>query len=596
MNALRIALAVLLSASAAIAQGRSCRSARINSPRDDIRDQDGRQPNIIYIMADDLGWNDVGFHNPKVRTPNIDALRDKGIELTQSYMQQVCSASRSSFMTGRYPSNNGLQLLVIQQEAQSCLPLEHKSIFQYLKDEGYVTRQVGKWHLGYCDEACLPENRGVDEFRGVRTGSVDYFNWTQLYNSLKIFSIKYLFDVVMHFCRFILADHEVLQRVVNGQPSDENIGTHMTIQDTDDIREMILNHASNPSPLFMWLTPTAPHDPLQVTDEMFNSHDFIDPSEEATKDRRSYLGLVSALDNLVGVTMQSLEEAGMADNTIILFSSDNGGSNQAAEFAHHNYHANNYPLRNGKASYTEGGIRIPTVYFDPRLEASARGTTRDFLVHVTDWLPTFVHLAQSGPKKRSFKIEGIDGVSQLANLGSVYQCPDRRKYNLRKEFLVALSDATQDTFNPSSCATEDAAYRWKNFKLIYGEQYYVPDPATKDTEWPKPEESPELPDIIGDDCHRIIDGQRVVRCLFNVINDPSETTNLFDEHPRLVEKLLQKIQDYRLQSVVPVFHPSIGASNITTRVWNNYLVPRHDYCEPSVYYPLASNDPGCLEV
>ncbi|XP_067948882.1 arylsulfatase J-like [Watersipora subatra] len=507
-KSLRFVILLMLACLAVARKGGNCNNRKLDSPKDKNRDQKSEQPNIVYIMADDLGWNDVGFHNPKVKTPHIDKLKRDGIELTQSYMQPVCSASRSAFLTGKYPSNNGLQLLVIQQEAPTCLPLEHKTIFQYMKDEGYVTAQVGKWHLGYCHPKCLPESRGADQFIGVRTGAVDYFNWT---------------------------DHDILQRTVDGQPNDDGVGTHLTVQDAIDIRGVITNHsASESKPLFLWLTPTAPHDPLQ-----------------------------------------------------------NGGANQAAEFGHHTYYANNYPLRNGKATYTEGGIRIPTLYFDPRLHRRTRGTTRDFLVHVTDWLPTFVQLGSKSNRGRRYQISGLDGVSQVANLGSTYSCPKQRKYYLREEFLVALSDATQDVFTPSDCATEDSAFRWKDFKLIYGEQYYGRDPATLENEWPKPEESPELKNITGDDCHRIVDGQRVVRCLFNVIDDPSETVNLFDEKPKMVERLLEKIEAAKKDSVKPVYIPSLGTNDTTVETWGSYLVPKHDYCTPTVQFPLVSNDPSC---
>ncbi|XP_067949759.1 arylsulfatase B-like [Watersipora subatra] len=517
-------------------------------------------------MADDMGWNDVGFHNPKVKTPNIDALRAKGIELTQSYVQPVCSATRSAFLTGRYPSNNGLQLLVILQEAQSCLPVEHKTLYEYMKDEGYVTKQVGKWHLGYCDTTCLPESRGVDQFRGVRTGAVDYYNWTE---------------------------EGVLQRMVDGSPSAENIGTHLAIQDAIDVRELILDHEDNESPLFMWITPTAPHDPLQNTPEMFATHDFLDANVLETRLRRRYLGLVSALDNIVGETMKALKDADLDDNTIIVFSSDNGGAGTSATFGGLEYYANNYPLRNGKNSYTDGGVRTPTIYYDPRLSSTTQGTSRDFLIHVSDWLPTFVELGKLNPNRITL-FGGIDGKSQVSNLQSTYNNPVTRKYLVRSEMLVALSDATGDINNPSDCATEDAAYRWRDWKLIYGDQYYLRDPATVASEWPKPEESPELPEITGDDCHRTVGGQRVVRCLFNLANDPSEQHNLFDDNPSIVYLILGKIYAAKIKSVKPVYRTTLGANDVTTQPFGEYIIPRHDYCTPSIHFPLESNDLVCF--
>ncbi|XP_067948676.1 arylsulfatase B-like [Watersipora subatra] len=545
-----------------------CRTKLVNGVYDKTRDEgNNKKPNIVYIMADDLGWNDVGYVNSKVHTPNINRLKRDGIELTNSYMQPSCSASRSAFMTGKYPSNNGLQLLVVIEESQTCLPLEHKIIHTYMKEAGYVTKQVGKWHLGYCDEACLPENRNVSEFRGVNTGAVDYFNWT---------------------------DHGVMQRRVNGAPSIANIGTHLSRQDARDVREVIMNHKGSPDPLFLWISTTTPHDPLLNTDQMFAVHDFLDEDDFHQSQRRKYLGLVNAFDKILGVMRRALKDAELDNNTVILFTSDNGGANQASQFGSHEAYANNYPLRNGKGSYVEGGTHVRTIYFDPRLHEKTRGTERDFLVHVTDWLPTFVQLSKPGDKTRNFKVPDGDGVSQLANLGSNYLCPRKRKYNLRKEILIALSDATTDIFNPSACATEDGAYRFKDWKLVYGEQYYLVDPDTLDTEWPKPEEWPDLPDITGDNCHKEVNGTRIVRCLFNLADDPSEVRNLYDSHRPIADQLLKKLVAAKRNAVKNVFQVGLGANDVTTQSFEGYLIPRHDYCKPtSDYFALEPIDPTC---
>ncbi|XP_067948603.1 arylsulfatase B-like [Watersipora subatra] len=538
----------------------------INSSCDSYRDRYRDRPNIIYIMADDLGWNDVGFHNPKIKTPHIDALKAKGIELTQAYMEPVCSASRSAFMTGRYSTRNGLQLLVLMQASQSCLPVEHKTIHQYMREEGYSTTHIGKWHLGDCSESCLPLNRGVEEFRGILSGEADYFNWT---------------------------DRGVMQRNINGEPSIKDIGTHLTIQDMRDVREIIVNQSmqSERKPFFMWLATTAPHIPLQATEEMFNVHNFLNASNPAEKNRRTYLGIVSALDDLVGTTISALRETRLHKNTIIVFSSDNGGPTQASAYLGKPYYSNNYPLRNSKMTFMEGGIRVPTIYYDPRLCSSTRGTSRDFMIHVTDWLPTFLQIAKEETNSENFTIPGIDGVSQLANLGSKYNCPAKRKYNLREEFVIALTERTVST--RSFCAMNDTAYRWRDYKLVYGKRYYMVDPDTVNSEWPVPQESPELPEIIGSNCHRVEDGERVVRCLFNVIEDPSETDNLFDKEPEVVEMLLNKISEAKKVSVKPVHHRTLGVTNITAQVFGDYLIPKHDYCTPSQDFPLEAASSLC---
>ncbi|XP_067948875.1 arylsulfatase B-like [Watersipora subatra] len=493
-------------------------------------------------MADDLGWNDVGFHNPKVRTPNIDALRAKGIELTQSYMSPVCSAP------------------ILEYGCQVWDPYKRYEVDQIEAVQRKAVRFI-----------CNVKGRDI----GV-TGLIKDMNLETLEER-----------------RTNLLEQGVMQRRVDGSANIDNIGTHLTLQDADDVEELILAHENDPSPLFMWITPTAPHDPLEVTDDMYNSHDFLDDTDPEQNLRRKYLGLVWALDHLVGVTMQALEDAGLSDNTIILFSSDNGGATPSVTFGGHEYYANAYPLRNGKNGYTDGGVRVPTVYYDPRLHPRTRGTSRDFLVHAVDWLPTLVQQAKKGRKSPNFKIDGQDGVSQLANLLSHYNCPKKRQYHIREEMLVALSDAPIDFTDISECATEDAAFRWRDYKLIYGEQYYLIDPATVATEWWKPQESPGLPDITGDDCHRIIDGKRVVRCLFNVIDDPSEQHNLYDDEPEIVAMLIDKIQAAREEAVLPVYHNTLGITPMTTQDFGPYKIPRHDYCTPAIHFALEPTLEEC---
>ncbi|XP_067936310.1 arylsulfatase I-like [Watersipora subatra] len=257
------------------------------------------RPHIIFIMADDQGWNDVGFHNPLVDTPNINWLAENGIELTDYHTAPVCSASRAALLTSRYPSRTGIHQGVLLPRSKTCLPLELSTLPEMLKDNGYTTKMIGKWHLGSCNASCLPTSRGFDEFRGSIDATIGYFNWSQ---------------------------NGVMSRFVNDQPSTANLGTHLTIQHQRDAREMIMAHKDVDSPLFMFISPLAPHAPLEVTREMFDRHPFLDETDEQQRQRRESLGLVAALDDLVGETIQALRDAGLYDNSIVIFSSDNGGS------------------------------------------------------------------------------------------------------------------------------------------------------------------------------------------------------------------------------------------------------------------------------
>ncbi|XP_067931098.1 arylsulfatase B-like [Watersipora subatra] len=507
-------------------------------------------------MGDDVGWNDVGFHNPKVKTPNIDALLKVGIKLSNNYAAPLCSASRSALMTGRYPIHNGFQHMVFAVQAPSCLPLEHKLLPEYMKDEGYVTKMLGKWHLGYCTEECLPRQRGWDEFRGILGGESDYYTWEE--------------------------DGVVLKYINNTVNTPSKIDPiHLSIQDKVDVRDMIMAHTGNTDPLFMIVSPNAPHSPFEVTDSMYNVHSNLelDPSNPDQDARRKYLGLVSALDDIVGETMQALRDSDLLTNSVIVFQSDNGGSNIRG--GHGECYGNNYPLRNGKTSPYEGGIKVPTIYVDHRLPAFTQGTERNFMMHITDWLPTFLDLA-GGTTEASH----IDGVSQISNLGYVYR--PFHKYTVRDRFLVNMDTVSTDK-EVYKCTDRDSAFRYKDWKLVYGEKTTWSGPEDTPDTYRKPEESPELPTITGDSCVSP-DGQ--IRCLFNLKYDPSEQHNLYDSKPKIVEKLLAMINELKPTIVREVYEEEVEICDSNTIAIDEIYVPRIPQCVTS-NFKLQPNYPEC---
>ena len=138
-----------------------------------------KPPNIVFIMADDLGFNDVGFNGSSIRTPNIDKLAADGVRLNQFYVQPLCSPTRACLMTGRYPIRYGLQVSIIRPWADYGLPLTEHTLPQVLKQAGYETAICGKWHLGCCSPEYLPTSRGFDHQYGCYTGAIDYFKHTR---------------------------------------------------------------------------------------------------------------------------------------------------------------------------------------------------------------------------------------------------------------------------------------------------------------------------------------------------------------------------------------------------------------------------------
>ncbi|XP_067685533.1 arylsulfatase B-like isoform X2 [Haliotis asinina] len=276
----------------------------------------GSPRHIVFIVADDLGWNDVGLHNPDMITPNIDRLAREGVILNQSYVQPLCSPSRSAFMSGYYPFKTGLQHMVILNYQPVCLPLNITILPQKLKELGYATHIVGKWHNGFCSWNCTPTYRGFDSFFGYYNAQEDYYTHTTA---------------------------GFLDYRNNTSPERTENGTYSTFQFTDVAIDIIQRHDKN-QPLFLYLPFQAVHAPIEVPPQ----YEALYPNVK-TEDRRKFCGMVSALDEAVGNITKTLTDSGLMDDTLILFTADNGG--WITE------HGNNYPLRGGKFTVYEGGTR-----------------------------------------------------------------------------------------------------------------------------------------------------------------------------------------------------------------------------------------------
>ena len=296
------------------------------------------QPNIVFIMADDLGNADVGYHGSQVKTPNIDKLATEGVRLESFYGMPVCTPSRAELMTGRYAMRYGLQTLVIFPSHTYGLPTDERTLPQALKEADYQTYIVGKWHLGHADKKYWPQNRGFDYFYGNVVGEVDYFTRER---------------------------GGVIDWQRNGKFLKEN-GYYTTLIGDDAVK--LINQQSPTKPFFLYFASLAPHAPFQAPEEYLNRYPDIQD-----KQRREYCAMISCLDDQVGRIVAALENKGMRDNTIIIFASDNGGATSAL-FATgarspeeretsggvelgHKPPASNGTFRGGKGSLYEGGVQ-----------------------------------------------------------------------------------------------------------------------------------------------------------------------------------------------------------------------------------------------
>src|SRR5262245_39209386 len=311
--------------SVAIALALSISAAHAAAPR----------PHIVYIVADDLGWKDVGFHGSDIKTPNIDKLAQGGAKLEQFYAQPMCTPSRAALMTGRYPHRYGLQTLVIPSRGKYGIPLDEWLLPQALKDAGYRTAIVGKWHLGHADRKYWPRQRGFDYQYGALLGEIDYFTHEA---------------------------HGVRDWFRDNQPVKE--AGYVTQLIGKDAVKLIDGHDAK-TPLFLYLAFTAPHAPYQAPKEYLDKYAAIaDPS------RRAYAAMITCMDDEIGKVVSALEKRGMRENTLIVFQSDNGGPRDArftgeVDMSKSVIPADNGPYRDGKGSLDEGGPRVAALVSRP---------------------------------------------------------------------------------------------------------------------------------------------------------------------------------------------------------------------------------------
>jgi arylsulfatase A-like enzyme len=339
------------------------------------------RPHVLYIMADDQGWKDVGFHGSDIRTPTIDHLAQGGARLEQFYAQPMCTPSRAALMTGRYPHRYGLQTLVIPSAGTYGLSLDERLLPQALKEAGYRTAIVGKWHLGHADRAYWPRQRGFDYQYGPLLGEIDYFTHSA---------------------------HGVRDWLRDNRPVKEQ--GYVTQLLGRDAVELIARHDPR-TPLFLYLAFTAPHSPYQVPKEYLEQYAHIaDPA------RRAYAAMITAMDDEIGRVLRALEERTMRNDTLVVFQSDNGGPRSAkftgeVDMSKSTIPADNGPYRDGKASLYEGGTRVVALANWPG--HIAPGTVVDQPLHVVDMYPTLARLA-GARLERTKPLDGVDVWPTLA--------------------------------------------------------------------------------------------------------------------------------------------------------------------------------------
>lgn len=335
-----------------------------------------KKPNIVHIVADDLGWKDVGFNGcSDIKTPNIDRLANGGAKLTQFYAQPMCTPTRAAMMTGRYPFRYGLQTIVIPGPAGYGLDTTEWLMPQCLKEAGYKTAIIGKWHLGHADIKYWPRQRGFDYQYGAMIGELDYYTHS---------------------------DAGVLDWFRDNKPVREKGYTTQLIG-SDAVQ--YINGQSAEKPFYLYLTFNAPHTPYEAPQDYIDRYKNI---QEPT--RRIYAGMVTCLDDEIGKVVAALDQKGLRDNTLIIFHSDNGGTTNAmfagqmADLSKTKLPCDNGPYRDGKGALFEGGCRVAACANWP---GHIKAQTVDSPLHVVDLYPTFATLAGAS----TAKCKPLDGMN-----------------------------------------------------------------------------------------------------------------------------------------------------------------------------------------
>jgi arylsulfatase A-like enzyme len=346
---------------------------------------ESERPNIVFILADDLGYGDLGCYGADdISTPHLDQLAREGMRFTDFYANAaVCSPTRMAFLTGRYQQRFGLDNALTYQEMGRGLPIPGETLANRLKSAGYVTGLSGKWHVGY-DRGRQPLQQGFDHFFGLLGGNHHYFE---------------------HMDRIGVPDlwfgNEAIDR--------EGYSTDLITKDA-----LIFIEKNQSHPFFLFLSHAAPHFPWQGPED---AERLVEPKKKSwqTGDRETYFAMVERMDEGIGEVLALLDSLDLKKRTLVVFTSDNGGST----------YSRNAPLQGGKSSLWEGGIRVPCIARWPRkIEA---GAVSGQLGITMDWTATFLGLAGEDAVQ-----EDADGIDLLPTLTGEREEVERTLFWRRK--------------------------------------------------------------------------------------------------------------------------------------------------------------------
>jgi arylsulfatase A-like enzyme len=460
---------------------------------------DAPRPNIVFIIADDMGYADVGFNGGKdIKTPAIDSIAAAGARFDAFYVQPICSPTRAALMTGRYPSRYGFQVGVVRPWATYGLPLEERMLPVALKEAGYETAITGKWHLGHLTPDYLPTHRGFDHQYGHYNGAIDYFTHDR--------------DGGFDWHKDDVVNH------------DEGYSTTLV---ANEAARLIKEHKGD-KPLFLYVPFNAVHSPHQVPDK------YKEPYKSLPEPRQTYAGMMAAMDEGIGTILAAIDQKKIRDNTLIVFTSDNGGPQPGKV-------TDNGVLRAGKGSVYEGGTRVAAcAAWQGKIPA---GSTVKQPFHIVDFYPTLIGLA-GGKLEQKLPIDGKDAWATISANGPSPHADDAILINTTPvngairvgDWKLVINGKVQDNEGPETSAkgagVEAEAQKPKQTK------------AEKRAE-------------------RAEDGTEQ---LFNLADDVSEKTDVAAKHPEKVKELRAKYDKYATEAIPPKAKPK-AADFKSPKVW-----------------------------
>ncbi len=442
------------------------------------------QPNIVFILADDMGYGDFSaFNHGLSSTPTLDALMAESTCLAQQYTASpVCNPSRAALLTGRYPHRTG-SIDTLEWWGLERLALRETTLADLLKSAGYATGLIGKWHLGSFDPRYHPNRRGFDEAVCFRGGMHDYYNWRLEFND-----------------RVVRAD-----------------GRYLTDVFTDQAVEFIERHQRQP--FFLHLTYNAPHNPFEAPWE--DVQPFIEKGQFSRAVSLIY-AMIYHIDQGVRRVLETLDRLGLRDNTIVFFTSDNGpqfggeGENCTTRF--------NCQFNGAKGSVYEGGIRTPMIVRWPA--GLPAGSVVNEMVHFTDWLPTILSmLGLETPAQLN-----LDGVNVLPVLrGEAGKVNTRRfwQWNRYAPLITsnaAMRDGEWKLVRPAIREAGDVPDIHWLWVSMYGPEYFLKNGVFRQPYPPREVPPPPPPE------------------LYHLAQDPGEQHNLAGQYPERVQKMLAELE------------------------------------------------------